>query len=241
MVKEEISQGTEGIVSIIIPVYNEQKTVLEIIEKVRKAETLGLKKEIILVDDGSSDGTQDMLKRINNAKVFFHEINKGKGAAVKTGLQHASGDIILIQDADLEYDPCNYEKLLSPILNDKADVVYGSRFSHGRMFTKNMYYSHCIGNMLLTNITNLLYSSNLKDMETCYKVMRKEIVQNISLKSMRFDIEPELTAKILKKGITIKEVPISFVPRGFSEGKKINWKDGFIAAWKLLRYRFAKE
>lgn len=235
MGKQDAGQET---LSIIIPVYNEKKTIQELIEKVRKADVHDLKKEIIIVDDGSNDGTGDILKKINNAKVFFHEKNKGKGAAIRTGLQHARGDIILIQDADLEYDPNDYKTLLEPLITKKADVVYGSRFVQSKIFPQNMYYAHCLGNMVLTAMTNLLYSANLSDMETCYKVMRKEAVKGLQLSSMRYDIEPELTAKILRKGHLIHEVPIQFEPRSFEEGKKINWKDGLVAAWTLVKYRF---
>ncbi len=236
MGKQDAVQET---LSIIIPVYNEKKTIQALIEKVRKADVLGLKKEIILVDDGSQDGTCDILKKINNAKVFFHEQNKGKGAAVRTGLQHARGDIVLIQDADLEYDPSDYKALLEPLITKKTDVVYGSRFAQSKIFPKNMYYAHCLGNMILTHMTNMLYSANLSDMETCYKVMRKEAVTGLQLNSMRYDIEPELTAKLLKKGFSIQEVPIQFNPRSFEEGKKINWKDGVVALWTLIKYRFS--
>ncbi len=235
MGKQDAVQET---LSIIIPVYNEKKTIQALIEKVRKADTLGLKKELIIVDDGSNDGTGDLLKKINNAKVFFHENNKGKGAAIRTGLQHARGDILLIQDADLEYDPNDYKALLEPLIAKKTDVVYGSRFVQSKIFPKNMYYAHCLGNMVLTGMTNVLYSANLSDMETCYKVMRKEAVKGLQLSSMRYDIEPELTAKLLKKGFSIHEVPIRFEPRSFEEGKKINWKDGLVAAWTLVKYRF---
>ncbi len=235
MGKQEAEKET---LSIIIPVYNEKKTIQALIEKVRKADVLGLRKELILVDDGSNDGTRDILKKIDNAKVFFHETNKGKGAAVRTGLQHARGDIVLIQDADLEYDPNDYSALLGPLITKKTDVVYGSRFVKSRTFPKNMYYTHCLGNMVLTSMTNVLYSANLSDMETCYKAMRKEAVKGLELSSMRYDIEPELTAKLLKKGLSIHEVPIQFEPRSFEDGKKINWKDGLIAAWTLVKYKF---
>ncbi len=231
-------EAEKEILSIIIPIYNEKKTIQALIEKVRRADVLGLSKELILVDDGSDDGTRDILKKINNAKVFFHETNKGKGAAVRTGLQHARGDIVLIQDADLEYDPNDYSALLAPLIAKKTDVVYGSRFVKSKMFPKNMYYTHCLGNMVLTGMTNMLYSANLSDMETCYKAMRKEAVKGLELSSVGYDIEPELTAKILKKGISIHEVPIQFEPRSFEEGKKINWKDGLAAAWTLVKYRF---
>lgn len=228
----------EETVSIIIPVYNEKNTILELLEKVKKAPSCHLKKEIIIVDDGSEDGTKELLKKVNHAKVFFHEKNKGKGAAIRTGLQHARGDVILIQDADLEYNPEEYESLLQPILAGAAAVVYGSRFAHGKIFDKNMYYSHCLGNVILTKATNLLYSSSLVDMETGYKVIKKEVLKDMALYGNGFEIEPELTAKILKKGIKIHEVAITFDPRGFEDGKKINWRDGLVAVWTLVKYRF---
>lgn len=235
MGKQDVEQGT---LSIIIPAYNEKKTILALIERVRKADTLGLKKEIVIVDDGSTDGTKEVLRKLNNIKVFFHESNKGKGAAIRTGLQHARGDIILIQDADLEYNPEDYTTLLQPIIKGNAQVVYGSRFSLKENFDKNMYYTHYMGNSFLTWLTNCLYSASLEDMETGYKAVKKEAITGIKLNSMRFEIEPELTAKILKKGIKIEQVPISFSARSFEEGKKINWKDGLVAAWTLLKYKF---
>ncbi len=225
-------------VSIIIPVYNESKTIISLFNAVKKAEACGLKKEIIIVDDGSSDGTKEILKKINTANVFFHESNQGKGAAIRTGFQYATGDILLIQDADLEYNPQEYPALLEPILSEKASVVYGSRFSNKFIFDKNMYYLHGFGNKFLTMLTNILFSSNLTDMETCYKVMTKDVAQSLHLHSNGFDIEPEITAKILKKGIKIHEVPITFKPRSFQEGKKINWRDGIKAAYVLLKYRW---
>lgn len=229
---------TMNMVSIIIPVYNENATILKLLENVKKAETGGLKKEIIIVDDGSTDGVRDVLKKLNNAKVFFHESNKGKGAAIRTGLQHAQGDIIIIQDADLEYDPQEYQKLLAPLITNKADVVFGSRFIHGVSSNKNMYYSHYMGNIILTGMTNILYSTKLTDMETGYKVIKKQVLEDLNFKAMGFEIEPEITAKILKKGITIHEVSVNFDPRSFEEGKKIKWKDGIVALWTLIKYRF---
>src|SRR3989338_4013195 len=165
-----------GTVSIIIPVYNEKNTILEVLAKVKKAEVAGLKKEIVIIDDGSTDGTKEVLRKLNNTKVFFHEINKGKGAAIRTGLQHARGDIIIIQDADLEYNPEDYSILLKPIMAGVAAVVYGSRFSLKANFDKNMYYSHYIGNSVLTWLTNNLYGASLEDMETGYKVLKKEAI-----------------------------------------------------------------
>jgi glycosyltransferase involved in cell wall biosynthesis len=224
-------------VSIIIPVFNEVSTIKALLMAVQNADTCGLKKEIIVVDDGSTDGTRDILKKFNVVKVIFHDYNQGKGAAIRTGMKHATGDIILIQDADLEYNPSEYPLLLQPILDKKASVVYGSRFSHGRSFHKNMYYSHAIGNFLLSACTSILYFSKIEDMETGYKVMKKDVALSLNLKSSRFDIEPEITAKILKKGISIHEVPITFQPRSFHEGKKISWKDGLIALWTLIKWR----
>lgn len=233
---EQQKQNTH--VSIIIPVYNEKDTIAEVIERVKEADIGPLKKEIIIIDDGSNDGTKEILRKINNAKVFFHEKNKGKGAAIKTGLQHANGSFILIQDADMEYNPKHYKALLAPLVSGKEQVVYGSRFSKGRFFNKNMYYSHWLGNIALTSITNILYGTRINDMETGYKVMNRDILKDIKLNADGFDIEPELTAKILKKGINIEEVPIDFHPRSFEEGKKINWKHGVSALWVLLKCKW---
>jgi len=225
-------------VSIIIPVYNEKNTILNIIEKVKKASVCGLKKEIVVVDDGSRDGTVKMLKKEYNIKVFFHDQNKGKGYALQTGFKNATGDILLVQDADLEYNPNEYEKLLKPIVDGESEGVYGCRFFYKEVFDKNMYYSHYLGNVLLSWITSFLYRQKIRDMETCYKLMKKEVLNDIKLNSNHFDIEPEITAKILKKGINIHEIPVSFNPRGFHEGKKINWRDGIVALWALIKYRF---
>ena len=226
--------------SIIIPVYNEEETILEIIDRVKKAKALNFKKEIIVVDDSSTDKTKDKLKNLKNKsiKIFYHSKNLGKGSAIRTGLENFTGDIVLIQDADLEYDPNEYEKLLKPIIEAKADVVYGSRFE---VITKNlskMYKLHYIGNLLLTFLTNILYGAKISDMETGYKVFKKDVIKKIKLKARRFDFEPEITAKILKKGFKIYEVPINFVGRKFKEGKKITWVDGVKAVYYLLKYRF---
>ncbi|MBI4452010.1 glycosyltransferase family 2 protein [Candidatus Woesearchaeota archaeon] len=226
--------------SIIMPVYNEKATILKIIGKVKKAKTLNFAKEIIVVDDFSKDGTRDILKKLKDKsiKIVYHEKNKGKGSAIRTGLKQATGDIILIQDADLEYDPNDYEKLLKPIVENKTKVVYGSRFE---MITKNlskMYKLHYAGNLFLTLLTNMLYGVKITDMETCYKAFRKEVLNGINLKAARFDFEPEITAKILKKGYKIHEVPINFYGRKFAEGKKITWVDGIKAVYYLVKYRF---
>jgi glycosyltransferase involved in cell wall biosynthesis len=226
--------------SIIIPVYNEEKTILKVLDKVKKVKLNDITKEIILVDDFSTDGTKNILSELKDSslKIFFHQKNHGKGAAIRTALKHATGDIIIIQDADLEYEPEEYPKLLEPIIENETKVVYGSRLKAIRKNIKNMYKLHYIGNTVLTLMTNLLYGSMISDMETCYKVFKKEVLNDIKLKSKRFDFEPEITAKILKKGYKIKEVPINFVGRKFDEGKKITWKDGIKALYYLIKYRF---
>jgi glycosyltransferase involved in cell wall biosynthesis len=222
--------------SIIIPVYNEVKTITQILQRV---EATGLADEILVVDDGSSDGSRDLLAKISNQgtiKVIYHERNQGKGKAVRTGIQNASGDLLLIQDADLEYDPREYPNLLRPIQEGIADVVYGSRFlGAGR---RPALYWNMVANKILTLVTNILYNNILTDMETGYKLFRREIVQNMSLHARGFEFEPEFTAKILKRKVRIYEVPITFNPRDYSEGKKIKMKDAFIAFWTLIKYRF---
>ncbi|MBI2559286.1 glycosyltransferase family 2 protein [Candidatus Woesearchaeota archaeon] len=226
--------------SVIIPVYNEENTITKVISKVKNIRLKGISKEIIVIDDLSADRTRGILEKMKDkqVKILYHKKNIGKGAAIRTGLQNAAGDIILIQDADLEYDPKEYEKLLNPILSGNAKVVYGSRLNSIRKNMKNMYKLHYIGNLFLTFMTNLLYGVKITDMETGYKVFRKEVIDGINLKAKRFDFEPEITAKILKRGYKIFEVPISFAGRKFDEGKKITWKDGVQAAYYLLKYRF---
>ncbi|MCH8004322.1 MAG: glycosyltransferase family 2 protein [Nanoarchaeota archaeon] len=227
--------------SIIIPVYNEEKHILEVINRVKKVKLNNIIKEIIIVDDFSTDSTKKILSELKDSslKIFFHHKNHGKGAAIRTALKHATGDIILIQDADLEYNPIEYEKLLKPIVENKTKVVYGSRIEAIRKNLKNMYKLHYFGNLFLTIITNILYGAKITDMETGYKVFRIEVIKNIKLKAKRFDFEPEITAKILKKGYKITEVPIYFVGRKFNEGKKITWKDGIKALYYLIKYRIA--
>jgi glycosyltransferase involved in cell wall biosynthesis len=222
--------------SVVMPAYNEAQTIREI---VRRVEAIGLADEILIVDDGSTDGTREILADLDGedaVRVIYHERNQGKGAAVNTGIQEASGDVILIQDADLEYDPRDYEKLLKPIREDLADVVYGSRFL-GAPRRPAMYW-HMVANKLLTFLTNVLYDTILTDMETGYKVFRREVVAGMEIKSKRFNFEPEFTAKILKKKVRIFEVPITFNPRDYDQGKKIGLGDAFEAVWTLLLYRF---
>ncbi|HJO01695.1 MAG TPA: glycosyltransferase family 2 protein [Candidatus Woesearchaeota archaeon] len=226
--------------SVIIPVYNEEKTIDAVIGSVQKAALNGIKKEIIVVDDFSTDDTRKILLGLkgSNLKIFFHQKNQGKGTAIRTGLKHVTGDIILIQDADLEYNPSEYGKLLRPIIEDNKNVVYGTRLEYIKHNVKNMNRLHFIGNLFLTYITNLFYNTNITDMETGYKVFRKEVIDKIKLKAKRFDFEPEITAKILKKGYKICEVPITFKARKFDEGKKITWRDGIKALFYLIKYRF---
>ena len=226
--------------SVIIPVFNEQKTIRKLIGKVKGVKLKNIEKEIIIVDDCSNDETVSILKNIGDSslKIFFHKKNMGKGAAIKTGLGKATGDLILIQDADLEYSPDDYGKLLMPIINKKADVVYGSRLDVLRKNIKKMYKLHFIGNLFLTMMTNILYNAKITDMETGYKLFKREVIEGINLRANRFDFEPEITAKILKKGYTIYEVPITFFGRKFDEGKKITWMDWIAAAYYLLKYRF---
>jgi glycosyltransferase involved in cell wall biosynthesis len=222
--------------SVIIPVYNEISTLRTILERVQST---GLADEVILVDDGSTDGTRTLLAGLDGQRgirVILHDTNRGKGAAVRTGLAAATGDILLIQDADLEYDPCDYPTLLKPIKDGKADVVYGSRFQGGPH--RVAMFWHMLANQLLTLTTNLLYNTILSDMETGYKAFRMEALEEICLRSNGFNIEPEITAKLLKRKVRIFEVPISFNPRNYAEGKKIKFKDAFEALWTLLKYRF---
>jgi len=224
-------------VSVVIPVYNEIDTIEEIIARVDK---VAIKKEIIVIDDLSIDGTRERLKKIvadkENVKVIYHKRNRGKGAALRTGFASVTGDIVIIQDADLEYDPNEYPKLLEPISDGRADVVYGSRFIGGPH--RVLFFWHYVGNKLLTLISNALTNLNLTDMETCYKVFKRQILKDVNLKSNRFGFEPEFTAKISKMRLRIYEVPISYSGRTYSEGKKITWKDGIVALCLIFWYRF---
>jgi glycosyltransferase involved in cell wall biosynthesis len=222
--------------SVIIPIFNEVNTLNTIVERVLGT---GLTDEILLVDDGSTDGTRAILAELdgkNGVRVILHERNQGKGAAVRSGLAAARGDVLLIQDADLEYDPKDYPALLKPIEEGKADVVYGSRFLGGAR--RVTMYWHMLANQLLTLTTNLLYNTILSDMETGYKVFRRQALEGVTLRANRFDFEPEITAKLLKRGRRLFEVPISFNPRSYAEGKKIRMRDAFAAVWALVKYRF---
>ncbi|HTU36494.1 MAG TPA: glycosyltransferase family 2 protein [Acidimicrobiales bacterium] len=225
--------------TVIVPVFNERTTVAEVIRRMRAVE-LPLVLQVVVVDDGSSDGSDKVLSALQDStvKVIRHDGNQGKGAAIRTGLGETRGDLVLIQDADLEYDPNDWPKLLDPILRGKARVVYGSRFTGER---KNMFPLHWVGNRFLSLVTNLLYSSTLSDMETCYKLFDAQVLEGISIVSNRFDFEPEITAKVLRRGFRIYEVPISYAGREPHEGKKITWRDGFGALKALVKFRFTKE
>lgn len=222
--------------SIIIPVYNEEHTVGEILSRVQAVKLEGRKKEVIVVDDGSTDGTRKTLKPWEkNVRVIYKTRNEGKGSALSEGLKRATGDIILIQDADLEYSPDDYHVLLAPLTNKKVNVVYGSRFLGPHLSTMFVYAQ---GNKFVTMITNILFNSNITDMETGFKVFRRKVLDGIAIHAKGFDVEPELTVKILKRGYQIYEVPITYFGRKFSEGKKLTWRDGVIALWILIKYRF---
>ncbi|MFV1950249.1 MAG: glycosyltransferase family 2 protein [Anaerolineales bacterium] len=236
--------------SVLIPAYNEINTIEDIL---RKVQSVNLNKEIIIVDDYSTDGTREFLKnleqneglippdkdhsevKIDNLKVVFHDNNRGKGAAINSGLQHIDGDVMIIQDADLEYEPEEYHKLLAPILNGHADVVYGSRFMGGSPH-RILFFWHSIGNKLLTFVSNMFTNLNLTDMETCYKMIKREIIDQITIKERGFGIEPEITAKISKLGARVYEVGISYYGRTFEEGKKITWRDGVRTVYCIFRY-----
>lgn len=230
--------NTEKVLSVVIPVYDEKETILRIIDKVLQ---LDFVKEIIVVDDGSKDGTKELLREAafdGRVRIFFHDRNRGKGAALRTGFGHVTGEIVAVQDADLEYDPNEFAEMIKPILEGVADVVYGSRLSGGKPQRVHLFW-HKLGNGFLTFLTDLLYNTTLSDMETCYKMFRKNIIETIRIRSDGFSVEPELTAKICKnKQWRVYELPISYYGRSYAEGKKISWKHGFSALWTLLKYRF---
>lgn len=220
-------------ISIIIPVFNEEKTITEIIRQIQMVK--GLSKEIIVVDDCSTDDTIKVIKDIKDLIIIRHQKNQGKGAAIRTGIAKANGDFVLVQDADLEYDPQDILSMIKPIIQGKAEVVYGSRFTGPR---RNMFFWHWMGNQFLTLVTNILYNTTLSDMETCYKLIPLKLIKSLNLRAKRFEFEPEVTAKILKRNIRIWEVPVSYAGREYNEGKKITWRDGIPALWTLIKYRF---
>jgi glycosyltransferase involved in cell wall biosynthesis len=233
------------VLSVVIPVYNERATLLDLVERVR---AVPIRKQIVLVDDGSQDGTRDVLRGIegepadamNEMRVVYHEHNRGKGAALRTGFHHATGQLVIIQDADNEYDPAEFPRLLQPLIEDKADVVYGSRFL-GDFSHRVLYYWHYLGNRFLTTLSNCFTNLNLTDMETCYKVFRSEVIKEIlpTLKQNRFGFEPEITAKIARRRLRVYEHSISYSGRTYEQGKKIGWRDGFKALWCIVRYALA--
>lgn len=226
--------------SVVIPCYNEKETLEQVVAAIRRADPPG--KEIILVDDASTDGTRDLIRDVLESQVdqiILHEVNQGKGAALRSGFAAATGDVVIIQDADLEYDPRDYIRLLQPIYENLADVVYGSRFTGGESH-RVLYFWHSVGNRLLTLLSNMLTNLNLTDMEVCYKVFRREVLQSITIEENRFGFEPEITAKVARKGYRIYEVGISYAGRTYEEGKKIGWQDGIRAFWCIIKYNWLR-
>jgi dolichol-phosphate mannosyltransferase len=224
------------ILSVLIPIYNEKKTIEELIRRVRQVD---INKEIIIVDDGSKDGTRDLLRQYENdddITVIYHTVNQGKGAAIRTAISHIKGDIVIIQDADLEYDPNDYPALIAPIASGREKVIYGSRFLNPD--NRHSYWSYYVGGQLVTFIANVLYNQRLTDEPTCYKVFEANLLRSIDLECTQFEFCPEVTAKVAKQGIKIREIPIHYCPRSIDEGKKISWLDGLEAVWILIKYRF---
>jgi len=228
--------------SIVIPVYNEKGTIREIIAKAQKVNLGAIEKEIIVVDDGSKDGTRDILKTVPGIRYIFHEKNLGKGGAVKTGFKEATGDFVIPQDSDLEYEPEDYSVMLAPILSKQADVTNGVRINPNADSRRSTisYWLHWLGNNLITWSTNILYLHYSKEYEGCYKLFPKRIVDSIEVHTNNFDFDNELICKILKRGYRVQDVPIRYYPRGYEEGKKINWKHGFLILWTIIKYRFVE-
>jgi glycosyltransferase involved in cell wall biosynthesis len=227
------TEATAPVLTVVVPVFNEAGTVLLLLERVRSAP---VSKEIVLVDDGSTDGTRDLLRGLDapDVRVLLHERNRGKGAALRTGFAVARGTVVVVQDADLEYDPAEYPLLLQPILDGRADAVFGSRFLGGTH--RVLYFWHRVGNGLLTLLASMVTNLNLSDMETCYKAVRRDVLQSLALREDRFGFEPEITCRLARAGARIYEVPISYSGRTYEEGKKVGWKDGVRAVWCLLKY-----
>jgi glycosyltransferase involved in cell wall biosynthesis len=228
---------SEPLLTVVMPAYNEIKTLEEVVKRVLN---VGLPVEIIMVDDGSTDGTRELMDELvvkYGVRSIKHEKNQGKGAALQTGFQHATGDLVIVQDADLEYDPDDYHMILRPFLEQNADVVYGSRYLVGRYTRVHPYY-HYMGNRFLTMVSNIFTGLKLTDMETCYKCFKRDVVQDLKITSKRFTVEPEITARIAKKRLKIFEVPISYLGRDYAEGKKIGWKDGVAAIYSIIKFRF---
>ncbi len=237
--RQRLVKRQDYVLSVLIPVYNERNTLMELLARVREVE---INKEILLVDDGSTDGTRDLMRdeiegKFPDVKVLYHPQNRGKGAAIRTAIEAATGDYLIVQDADLEYDPREYFALLEPLLDGRADVVFGSRFLGGGAHRVHFFW-HRWGNGVLTTLSNMFTNLSVSDMEVCYKVFKREIIQSLNLRCNKFDFEPEVTAKIAKKRCRVYEVPISYSGRDYDEGKKIGWRDGVQAIWTIIKYRF---